>query len=379
VAHPCSVWRTYINDESGLFKCHHGKCGAVGNFYTLRKHLGDLPAADPYVPVAVAKKRHTAELLSFEVALEVDEDAKSYLASREIDMATAKAWHFGVKTDEHGVKWLMIPYLVNDVVGDIKYRSLPPAPKQFHRLKGGDSILFGGHQLADAQGRSTLYLVEGELDCVTLWQHGYWPAVSTTTGAGSFKVAWYDAIVAFDPKEIVICYDSDTAGQKGAEALLKKFEDRIVKNIVLPEAKDANEYFTTHSNADFDALLAAARPPELENAKSMTTVLNMLQEQLWFSANAFDGVPSMFDEVNTMIAGGYWRGQLVTISGSSGTGKNELRVAGVVDDGEARPSRVSALPGDAGSDDDAEDHREGIRRSDDADHGSARAEVPCRP
>jgi DNA primase len=164
-------------------------------------------------------------------------------------------------------------------------------------------------------------LVEGELDCVTLWQHGYWPAVSTTTGAGSFKVAWYDAIVAFDPKEIVICYDSDTAGQKGAEALLKKFEDRLVKNIVLPEAKDANEYFGTHSNADFDALLKAAHPPELENAKSMTTVLNMLQEQLWFSANAFDGVPSMFDEVNTMIAGGYWRGQLVTISGSSGTGK----------------------------------------------------------
>jgi hypothetical protein len=174
-------WRTYINDESGLWKCQHGKCGAVGNFYTLRKSLGDLPAADPYVPVAVAKKRHTAELLSFEVALEVDEDAKSYLASRGIDMATAKAWHFGVKTDEHGVKWLMIPYLVNDVIGDIKYRSLPPAPKQFHRLKGGDSILFGGHQLADAQGRTTLYLVEGELDCVTLWQHGYWPAVRAAT------------------------------------------------------------------------------------------------------------------------------------------------------------------------------------------------------
>ena len=323
-------WKFYLNNAKGAYSCKYGSCSSQGNFYQLTKAFGDAeefikplasqPKAQP------ARKRYSlTDLLKYEVALETDDEAQAYLKGRGITMDTAKAWHLGVKQDKDNVKWLLIPYIQGNEILDVKYRTLPPADKRFQRLGGGESILFGQH-LLQKTGKSKdrpLYMVEGELDAVTMWQQGFVPVISTTTGAGSFKTEWYDSIAAYDPTSIVVCYDSDIAGQKAAQKIVQKFEEegRRVVNIVLPGAKDANEYFLTHSRDDFDALITAVPEPGMENCHSMSEVLDMLEEQLWFSTDHFDGLPSQFTDVNAMIAGGYWNGQLITLSGVSGTGK----------------------------------------------------------
>lgn len=321
-------WKLYLSSTSGLWDCKSGACGRRGNFYQLKKELGDIQPVAPLArqqPAQPAKRFEIKHLETFEQALEADADAQAYLTGRGLTKDAWRAWHLGVKTDR-GVKWLMIPYLKGTEVVDIKYRSLPPEEKRFYRFRNGESILFGSHQFEEAKkaNRKTLILCEGEIDAISLSQQGFWPAVSTTTGAASFPSKWYDQILEFDPERIIICYDSDAAGQKAAEKLLAKFDDRHCVNIVLPDAKDANEYFTTHTAADFQGLIDAAKPPEVEDCTPLARVVDMLEEQLWLSSDAFDGLPSMFPDVNTMIAGGYWSGQLVTLSGISGTGKTSF-------------------------------------------------------
>jgi replicative DNA helicase len=325
----------YINDTTGLWDCKAGSCGEKGNFYLLQKSQNDVEPVRPLITAPQVTKKKSFPLSAnadYEKALEASPDAMAYLASRGLTIETAKEWHLGYKVTADGVHQLIIPYVHRGEIVDVKYRLLPQSengsrPK--YTRYGGESVLFGEQTLAAAKGagegvRDRLYIVEGEFDVMTLKQRGYWPVVSTTTGAASFKTEWFDQIVAFDPKKIVVCYDSDAAGQKGAQALLKKFEDRVIVNVVLEDAKDVNEYFQTHLNADFDALLAAAVPTELENVVSMSKANDLLIEQLWFATEAFDGVPSKFPDVNAMIEGGYWNGQLVVITGPSGTGKTSL-------------------------------------------------------
>lgn len=312
----------YFNNSKGFFQCKSGSCAKAGNFYQLQKEFGgEEPAKEPDKPVK-RKIPTLDDMLRYEIALEEDDDAKQYLLSRGLTMETAKTWHLGVKTEAE-IKWLLIPYINGRDIVDIKYRSLPPASKRFKRLSGGDSILFGHHLLAEEREDKVLYLVEGEIDAMTLWQHGLTPVVSTTAGAGTFKSQWYDLIEAYDPTQLVICYDSDVAGQTGAENLLKKFEHRNCVNLQLPD-KDANDYFLTHTADDFRQMVADTRPIDVEDVISMASVLDRLERQMFMSADGFDGIPSQFGELNAMTAGGYWNGQLITVSGISGTGKTSF-------------------------------------------------------
>jgi replicative DNA helicase len=334
------------NDDTGFFQCFSGSCGKTGNYFVLRRDLGDpVVGQQPMTALAHAprpKKRKTfAEYEPFEKNLSLSTVGREYLKSRGISDESIVKWKLGLKSEaagKHGIEgidgpvdWLMVPYVTQQGdIADVKYRSLPPAPKRFKRLGGGDSILYGEHLLPAAKGKKrgtvdTIYLCEGELDAVTLDQHGFSPALSTTTGAQSFPPRWYDLIVSSGA--IVLVYDSDVAGQTAAEKLAKKFTDadREVVNIILDDnAKDANEYFLTHTAQDFRELVKQSRPIEFEFCLSAAAVFDQLAEELFTSGGALNGLPSVQKNINELIDGGYWNGSLITIVGGSGTGKTSL-------------------------------------------------------
>jgi replicative DNA helicase len=352
----CSkAFKLYWNNESGAYDCK--VCGKAGNYFTFRRDLGDpVPIDKPMTALALQKekpkkKRKTfAEYASFEKALLGSEKGMAYLASRGISRESAIKWKLGLKSeppevhkirvkDKNGdeqlyaepVDWLMIPYLSKQGdIADVKYRTIDPAPKRFKRL-GGESILYGEHLLPEAKGKrkatvDALYLCEGELDAITLDQHGFSPALSTTTGAGSFSPRSYDLIAGCGAKRIYLVYDSDVDGQAGAQKLAKKFADtdREVINLVLEDAKDSNEFFRTHTADDFRQLIKDARPVELEFCLSMIAVVDRLEEQLFMSGGQLNGFASVHKNINDLIDGGYWKGNLITVVGGSGTGKTTL-------------------------------------------------------
>ncbi len=338
------------NNTSGAFQCFSGECGRRGNYYTLRRDMGDpvMPAKAEVKEPEKKKQRATFEQFAkFEQDLLAHPKAMDYLQKvRGFTPETVKKWHLGLKRESpdkhriegygHDVYWLMIPYITKQAdIANIKYRTLPfpvkdgdpEVPKRFKRWQGGDSILFGEHLLPEKKGRCRdLFLVEGELDAITLDQHGFGPALSTTTGAASFSARWYDLIVSSGASRIYLIYDSDVSGRQGADKLVKKFNDdeRKVYDIVLEDAKDSNEYFTSHTAADFKELLEASRPAEMEYVLSPGAVLDRLEEQIFLSGNAFNGLPSIFTNLNELIDGGYGNGLLTTVIGGPGTGKTSL-------------------------------------------------------
>jgi replicative DNA helicase len=340
--------KLYWNDETGAYDCKSAACGKTGNYFTFRRDLGDEVKADkPITALKMQeskKKRFTfAQYEPMERNLAASQGVQDYLTSRGITRESAAKWRLGSKLEtaaEHkqdgidqDIEWLLIPYITQQQdIADVKYRTTPPAPKRFKRKGGGDSILYGEHLLPASKGKrkggsvETIYLCEGELDAITLDQNGFSPALSTTTGAASFPPRWYDLIVSSGAKRIVLVYDSDVDGQAAAEKLAKKFTDadREVINVILEDAKDANEYFQTHSADDFNELIKASRPIEFEYCLSMGTVLDQLDEQLFMSGGELNGYPSVHDNINALIDGGYWKGQLITVIGGSGTGKTSM-------------------------------------------------------
>jgi 5S rRNA maturation endonuclease (ribonuclease M5)/archaellum biogenesis ATPase FlaH len=329
------------NNLNGAFQCFSAGCEQKGNYFTLRRDMGDPVIMARTPEPAAPKRKHAtfAHFAKFEAALLAHPEAMKYLQTeRGLTVETIQKWHLGLKHEEkaeHGlddvdgpIDWIMIPYITKQGdIANVKYRSLPPAPKKFKRWQGGESILFGEHLLPDKKQKCRdLFLVEGELDAITLDQYGFTPAVSTTTGAASFSARWYDLIVSSGASRLYVIYDSDIKGRQAAEKLVKKFNDdqRTVYDIVLEDAKDSNEFFLTRGKDDFKAVLDAARPAEMEYVLSPGAVLDRLEEQIFMSGNAFNGIPSIFPSLNPLIDGGYGNGFLTTIVGGPGTGKTSM-------------------------------------------------------
>jgi len=95
----------------------------------------------------------------------------------------------------------------------------------------------------DIDPTSTLLICEGEKDAVSANCYGF-PAITMTSGAGGIPKD-ISALDAF--KSIVICYDADESGRKGAKKLAKKLyhADRNIKVIELDENMDLTDYFVS--------------------------------------------------------------------------------------------------------------------------------------
>ena len=146
--------------EDGLFFCH--KCQEKGNLITLKKQFGDYePGRDPgngteshprklYGSVRQAFPGNEGQgkaidekiILKAHERLLGDAEAMSYLEARKITLETIKALRLGIfprdalagmgiKTEQDQKKWLGIPHLFNGKFANIKFRTLPPAEKNF--------------------------------------------------------------------------------------------------------------------------------------------------------------------------------------------------------------------------------------------------------
>lgn len=119
-----------------------------------------------------------------------------------------------------------------------------------------------------------LVVCEGEFDRLVLESRNI-PAVTSTGGAGSFRAEWATALRAVP--EVFICYDRDPAGEQGAARVARMLPTAKVVN--LPEdvgpGGDISDYFVRlgHSPADFETLLAAARPMHFSTERTVSTNL----------------------------------------------------------------------------------------------------------
>ena len=112
---------------------------------------------------------------------------------------------------------------------------------------------------AKNSGEQRLILVEGYMDVIALHQAGFTNAVATL---GTALAVDHARLMARYTKEVIVSYDSDSAGQKAADRAIPMLRDAglTVRVLSVPGSKDPDEYirsFGEQGPARFKQLLDA--------------------------------------------------------------------------------------------------------------------------
>lgn len=108
--------------------------------------------------------------------------------------------------------------------------------------------------IAKEHASEYLILVEGYMDVIALHQAGFQNAIACLGTALTSEQAH---IISRYTKEIVLCYDSDEAGQKATQRALGIFRNTGIKTrvVTMVGGKDADEIITKHGAGKFRKLL----------------------------------------------------------------------------------------------------------------------------
>lgn len=255
---------------------------------------------------------------------------KEWLNGRGITDETITAFKIGEQL-RGGKTYAVFPYLRDGELVNAKYRNV--AEKRDMRQEGGaEPCLFGWH-LIDPKLR-TVAICEGEIDCLTLHQVGI-PALSANAGAGNHQ--WiesdWDRLQRFS--EILLFYDADDAGQKGAREVAQRLGEDRCKVVTLP-AKDANEYLQQGADgSDFWECTRHAKPFDPEELRSAADFMDQVKAMFYPPADKARPPVLRLDRDFDWFEFRY--GELTVWTGRNGHGKSLMLsqvLAGLMSQGE---------------------------------------------
>lgn len=240
---------------------------------------------------------------------------QQWLNSRGIEDRTIDAFKVA-EMERDGKFYAVFPYLRDGQLINAKYRNADEK-KDMRQEAGAEPCLYGWHTI-DPKARQVA-ICEGEIDAMTLHQAGI-PALSCNAGAGNFQ--WlendYDRLDRFD--DILIAYDDDEQGNKGAQELIRRLGVERCRRMTFEGKKDANEYLLSGADGeDFWHLSKMAKfidPDELRQASDFIELVKAM----------FYPVPGEVDPILSLDEPMPWfefrMGELTVWTGINGHGKS---------------------------------------------------------
>lgn len=312
--------------RDGLYFCH--KCQITGNLRKLQEHLGlRVAGVDSRKDWAGGKSDKPDALPDPDVChvtLLGDADALDYLLNvRGFSREIIEKQKLGLKEKVYfrksgETRALVIPYLsAEGNVTFAKYRTIPPAEKDFVSPAGWEAGLYNAPALHDEC--KEIIMVEGECDAISLLSHGVENVVGVP-GAGVKKAAWIEALDRINPK-VYILYDSDKSGIKGAQELASRIGlDRCLK-ITLPSGiKDINEFFTKGGTTEgFEDLKKRAVLFDVTGVMSSANVLDEIEDELSGKTELAPSYTSSWDDFNRLVA--FENGDIIDVVAPGKIGK----------------------------------------------------------
>ena len=274
----------YFDRKTSKYICK--KCSEKGNIFTLAKHFGDsvqdVSLSQPSKNSKKKPQRITRAIVE-QCHSDLPQNIRKYLNSRGITDEYVDKYKLGWR-HFYGSYWITIP--VKDADGEylyLKLRQDPTTnkePKYLFYPENNESTLFGLENLKN--NNDYIVICEGEFDCILLDYHGI-PSVTSTAGAGTFKEEWIELLK--NVKHILICFDRDDAGIKGAEELILKLKNKLsnktIYNINFPErmtdGKDVTDYFVKYKGSEYELLnelakhVAGREPIDVTKFKELTS------------------------------------------------------------------------------------------------------------
>lgn len=306
------VWKDFAGDQGGDLIDLWMACRGLSMKEALREVKNYLGVRDesprppervyrrPESPRAPAPKARVAE----------------WLKGRGLTDETIKAFRIAEQLRD-GRTYAVFPFI--DDTGElinIKYRN-PDEKKDMRQEAGAAPCLFGWH-LIEPKAR-TVAITEGEIDAMTLHQMRI-PALSVNQGAGNHQ--WietdWERLERFS--DILVCFDNDEPGDKGAAEVIKRLGIERCRRVRLG-AKDANQWLQDGAEAvDFQQAMDEARPldpDELRSADDYTAQV----EALFYPDAGSPADPAL--QLDKMVDWFFFRrGEYTCWTGINGHGKS---------------------------------------------------------
>ena len=312
-------WTFSVNGVTGAFCCPRASCGAQGHFVEL--------ARDFDFPLESIAPRQYKELPR--VRLLTSTPAEEYLFRRGIRKEVTRA--YGITTNPKDQNQLIFPFYrsAKDADGQVyekmefvKYR-LIDYDKSRHKAKewcesGCKPILFGMDHCDPAKSR-TLVITEGQIDSLSLASAGIPNAVSVPNGARGFTWVEHckDFVAQFDT--IVVFGDCERGSITLVSEMREMFPNVKIRTPRLKDylgEKDANDILQSFGEK---ALRTAVEKAECYQPAPIREMADVEPVNL-------DDVPhfqTLFPKLDHAL-GGFYEGQLITLTGKRGTGKSTI-------------------------------------------------------
>ena len=288
-----------VDIDKGLFNCHN--CGFAGTTKFEKKKDFIRPE---------------------KIKVNLTERVIKWFVNRGISEPTLQHWKIGESLQyfpQVGKKRRAINfnyYRENELI-NVKYRD---GQKNFKMVSGAELIFYG---LDNIKTMQKIYIVEGELDALSLHEAGIYSVCSVPNGAskGNQRLEYLDNCFQYfkNKKEIILCTDNDNPGIQLRNELARRFGAYRCKYVDFGDFKDANEILTTKGAETLRNVIKTAKNFPLEGVLNLD---NIWQSVLTYNEN---GVKNY--SIGLPNAENYFKmelGQWSVVTGIPNSGKSDV-------------------------------------------------------
>lgn len=211
-------------------------------------------------------------------------------------------------------------YYRNGELVNIKYRA---AQKDFKLEKDAELIFYNLDSIKDEK---TVFIVEGEIDCLSMYESGIYNVVSVPNGAslsGNVNLKYLDNCFEYfhDKEKIIIAVDADEPGERLKAELVRRFGKEKCTYLEYPEGcKDINEVLVKYSKEKVLEIISNEKDFPIDGIVPHEDIANDV-------LNFFNNGYPKGTEVEIEGFNEYLRlsdGQITTVTGAPGSGKSEF-------------------------------------------------------
>ena len=288
-----------VDIDDGLYNCHN--CGWSGN---------------------VKFKPKKEFITPPKVNCDLTERVLKWFEKRAITEPTLNHWKIGESLEympqvQAKRRCINFNYYRNNEIVNVKYRD---GQKNFKMVSGAELIFYGLDNIVDLD---VCYIVEGEMDALSLHECGLYSVCSVPNGAskGSQKLEYLDNCFEYfkDKNKIILCTDNDESGLKLRNELARRFGNYKCKYVDFGQYKDANEVLIKKGAETLRNIISEAKDFPLEGVLNIDNIWN---DVLNFSENGIKnyslGLPGSDDWFK--LAFGEW----TVLSGIPNSGKSDI-------------------------------------------------------
>jgi len=241
-----------VDLDQGLFNCHN--CGWAGTTKFEKKKEFIRPQA---------------------IKVNLTERIVNWFSTRGITEPTLIHWKIGESLEyipQVGKKRRAVNfnyYRENELV-NVKYRD---SEKNFKMVSGAELIFYG---LDNIKTMEKIYIVEGEMDALSLHEAGIYSVCSVPNGAskGNQRLEYLDNCFEYfkDKTEIILCTDNDNPGIELRNELARRFGAYRCKYVDFGDFKDANEILTSKGAETLRNVIKTAKNFPLEGVLNINDI-----------------------------------------------------------------------------------------------------------